>query len=363
MIEAHVLQITLGDELEHGVNYKHAIDMLGSSGVELELSGFADDTASPAVFARIAGKKIDGLLQFLKTTTNAKTLASPRVMVINGQKAHIQVGEQIPYKVLTITETAAVETVEFLDVGVILEVTPRISQDGRVMMRVKPKVSSATFDPEIGLPGESTRELESDVILEDGLGMVIGGLIQEKDIEFQTKIPYLGDLHWIGRLFQRREILKERSEIVITLVPRICHSPQGISERDLVDAERSQTPLFMGPLHRFPRPWEPELPDAINNPERLRLLHRRGCRGWGGQPCDCEYDQSWDEGNKELTPTPVPPVPAAPQQQQAALQMEMQTIESQRGPAPVYFEPMSFEETVYPGVYAESYPPVPRIQP
>ena len=305
MIEAHVLQIDLGDDLKHGVNYKQAMNAVGT-GFEFEVADFADPMASPAVFARIAGPKVDGLLHFLKSTTHAKTLASPRVMVINGQKARIQVGEQIPYKVVTVTETAAVEEVKFLEVGVVLEVTPRISRDGRVMMRVKPEVSDGKFDAAIGLPGEETREVESDVLLEDGQGVVIGGLIHEKDTERQTKVPWLGDLHLVGRLFQKREVIKERTEIVITIVPRICVSGTGTSHRDAIDAERSQTPLFTGPLHRLQRPWEPNFPDAIHNPRRLWGNHLGMCRECGRDACVCE---SWNGVYEVQSPTHAAPAP------------------------------------------------------
>lgn len=366
MIEAHVLKIELTDDLKHGVNYKQAMDALGSTGFEIEMTGLADAAATPAVFARIAGSKVEGLLQLLKTTTNAKTLASPRVMVINGQKAHIQVGEQIPYKVVTVTETTAIESIQFLNVGVVLDVTPRISQDGRVMMRVNPKVSSGTFNPETKLPGETTRELESDVILEDGLGMVIGGLIQEKDIEVQSKLPYLGDLHYVGRLFQRRTVVKERSEIVITLVPRIIYNGECVSARDMVDAERSQTPLLQGALHRFPRPWEPQLPDAIDNPNRLRDLRRGRCRGCQYQPCACDFGQPVNGFNKPLAPTPVAPpgmTPGAaftPPIADATWVSLPPSGTAQRDPPPVQVEAVYADGNEYIDFATDAYPAVPR---
>jgi type II secretory pathway component GspD/PulD (secretin) len=361
MIEAHVLQVDLGDDCRHGINYKQAIDAIGSSGVELEVTGFAETAASPAIFARIAGAKVQGLLEFLKTTTDAKTLASPRVMVINGQKARIQVGEQIPYKVVTVTETTAIEDIRFLDVGVVLEVTPRISRDGRVMLRVKPKVSTSTFNPDIGLPGEATRELESDVLLEDGLGVVIGGLIQERDVEIQKKFPYLGDLHYVGRLFQKREVFKERSEIVITLVPRIMYSSERVSARDLIDAERSQSPLFYGPLNRATRPWEPQLPDAVNDPIKPGTYRLSNCRNCQHSPCDCAYNQPAYGTEKPLVPTPITSVPAlAPPQQERVLPTETPSTVPQLGPPPVHIQPVSAVGPANPGVAEESYRSYPR---
>ena len=152
----------------------------------------------PAIFARIDARRIDGLLHLLKTTTDSKTLASPRVMVTDGQTAGIQVGEQLGYKVVTVTETSALEEVKFLEVGVVLEVTPHISRDNRVLMRVRPEVSDGRINPTTLLPEEETSELETNVLLWDGQGVVIGGLIQERKIETQQKLAVMGSLHGCG---------------------------------------------------------------------------------------------------------------------------------------------------------------------
>ena len=167
MIEAHILAVELDKTSRHGVNYNQLFRILNKD-VELNMSGFVDETLSPAVTARFWGNDVDLLLDCIKATTDAKTLASPRVMVINEQKAKIQIGEQLGYKVVTVTETAAVENVEFLELGVVLEVTPRITRDRRVLMRVRPEVSSGEINPETLLPEEETTELVTDVFLHNG---------------------------------------------------------------------------------------------------------------------------------------------------------------------------------------------------
>jgi type II secretory pathway component GspD/PulD (secretin) len=111
------------------------------------------------------------------------------------------------------------------------------------------------------LPEADTRELQTDVLLGDGQGVVIGGLIQEKDRNIRKKVAFLGDIYLVGRLFQHAELTKERSEIIVTLVPRIVDSPPQTNEQDAVGAERCQIPLFNGPLERVPRPWEASMPD------------------------------------------------------------------------------------------------------
>ncbi len=281
LIEAHVLAVELKEGFRHGINYERLFK-LGDTDFEFNVTGFADPTASPGVFGHLSGDDVDTLLECLKTTTDAKVLASPRVMVLNEQKARIQIGEQLGYKVVTVTEVAAVEEVKFLDVGVVLEVTPRITRDGRVLMRVKPEVSSGLINPETLLPEEDTTEVETNVFLENGEAVVIGGLIQEKDSKSRSLIPLLGELRFVGKLFRQTVIDRERREIIVTLVPRIVE-PAGCQDiRDTINVEQSVTPLFEGPLVPHPRPWEPAFPDSV------RLLGRHcGGRLCGQKNCHC----------------------------------------------------------------------------
>jgi type II secretory pathway component GspD/PulD (secretin) len=316
LIEAHVLEVELSEGCRHGVNYEQLMKLSGSE-VKLDLVGFADPLASPAVFGSIKGGDINALLHILKSTTDAKTLASPRLMVVNGQKAQLQVGEKLGFKVITVTETASVEEVQFLDVGVVLEVTPRISRDNRVLLRVRPKVSKGEINPDTQLPEEETSQLETDVLLENGQGVVIGGLIQEKDIDLEKKLPVLGNLYLIGWLFRKWEVQKKRTEVLITLVPRVCsHSPTYCDEREAVEAERCQTPLFHGPLERFPRPWEPVLPGTAKDPERMfRKHHGHGCRSCREAEGDCiciESEMRIESEPKAEELEVMQPIPAEP---------------------------------------------------
>ena len=271
LIEAHILQIDLDDVTNQGVNFERLFQLFNKE-VTVNTTGFAKEGASPAFSVHINGGDLDALLQCLKTTTDAKTLASPRVLVVNGQTARIQVGQRFGYRVTTTTETMTSETVDFLDVGVVLEVTPRVSRDGRVLMKVKPEVSNGSVDPTTGLPNEDTTEVQTNVMLHDGQGIVIGGLIKETNNDGQSKVPWLGDLRWIGKLFRQKDVTKKRAEIVVALLPRVIPYDPVYQEQDAVDLIRAQTPLFCGPLVPHPRPWEPILPDAVYNPVPLLRL-------------------------------------------------------------------------------------------
>jgi len=288
LIEAHILQVELQSDKKCGINWQHLFRVMNNE-VDLQLKGLADPAAPQAFFINLKGGNLTALIECLMATADVKTLASPKLLVMHGQKARIQIGEKIGYRVIMTTETSAMEDVKFLEVGVVLDVAPRISRDNQVALRVKPKVSSGQIDPETKLPNEKTTETETDVLMGDGQGMVIGGLIQETDDNKQVKIPWLGDIWLVGGLFQRHERLKKRSEIIITLLPRVVPYPPEYEMIEQTETTRAATPLFQGPLVPYPRPWEPSLPSAWRRPPMFRSsgaepdLSEQGPQSsWGG---------------------------------------------------------------------------------
>jgi hypothetical protein len=107
-------------------------------------------------------------------------------------------------------------------------------------------------------------------MLRDGRGMVIGGLIKEEDTENQAKLPIIGDMKYVGRLFQRRTYTRSRNEIIVVLVPRLVPFNSPASENEDIEIARATTPLTGPHLERVDRrPIEPELPDAIRNPRTI----------------------------------------------------------------------------------------------
>lgn len=313
LIEAHILEVTLEDENKHGVNFEHLFSVAANS-VTLSTTGFANPLASQAFFATVEGGNLAALIEILQTTTDAKTLACPRILVVNGQTARIQIGEQLGFRVITTTETSTMESVEFLETGVVLSVTPNISRDNRVLMEVKPEVSTGSVNPETGLPEEETTEVETNVLLSDGQGILIGGLIREVDSVIQSKIPFLGDLWLVGTLFQRRQVRKHRSEIIISLVARIIPYEPRYQAYDDSRIQSSWTPLTEGPLRKYPRPWEARLPDPLLNPgpliplpavQRLPVFPPRQHLGGGWDEIPPIFDESDVFPLGEETPEPI----------------------------------------------------------
>jgi type IV pilus assembly protein PilQ len=274
VVEANILQVLLKDNNRHGVNFNQ-LARINRANVTFGTMGLASDVP-PATMMRVEGSDLTGLIDLLKSTSDTKTLASPKVSVVNGQKAKISVGGEIGYLLTTATNTSTLQSVAFLEFGVVLTVTPIITEDGQVLLTVAPQVSTGRINSTTKLPEKESTEVQTTALLSDGQAIVIGGLIKESTNDGQNKIPFLGDLWVIGRLFQSRERLRERSEIIITLLPRIARPGESCLFASEEDYAQASTPLMdrnLNPVDR--RSWEGELPDASKKTRSWNIFSRK----------------------------------------------------------------------------------------
>ena len=262
LIEAHILQVTLTDDQKNGVNFNAMLRAAGSN-ITLKTVGFANPMVAPpatAFLSTVDGGDLTSVIELIQKTNDTKTLGSPKILVLNQQEATVDVSKDDGYQTTVITEAQTTAAPQFLHTGVMLTITPRITRDNRVLLHVEPKVSTGEVIAQI--PNKKETRLETDVMLNDGEGMVIGGLIDETDSTQQSKIPYLGDLWRVGFFFRSSEVKKERKEIIIALVPRI--QPYNAEYHDFDQGEliRAETPLYEGPLCYTDRSFEAHLPDG-----------------------------------------------------------------------------------------------------
>jgi len=273
VVEANILQVSLKDNNKHGVNFNQ-LARINRANITFGTMGLASDVP-PATMMRVEGGDLTGLIDLLKSTSDTKTLASPKVSVVNGQKAKISVGGEIGYLLTTATNTSTLQSVAFLEFGVLLTVTPIITEDGQVLLTVAPQVSTGRINSTTKLPEKESTEVQTTALLSDGQAIVIGGLIKESTNDGQNKIPFLGDLWVIGRLFQSRERTRERSEIIITLLPRIARPGESCLFASEEDYAQASTPLMDRNLNPVDRgSWEGELPDASKKTRSWNIFSR-----------------------------------------------------------------------------------------
>ena len=162
-------------------------------------------------------------------------LSSPSVMVLDNQKAKIQVGQEVPVltsqQQSTLTGNApVVNQIQYKDTGVQLTVRPRVTPGGLVQMEIEQVVSTVadTSASSLGTPTFQTRNITSTVAVRSNEAVVLGGLIQDVREGGKQGVPGLYDMPYLGFLFGERKKSSDRTELVVVLTPKIIANDQDI---------------------------------------------------------------------------------------------------------------------------------------
>jgi hypothetical protein len=171
------------------------------------------------------------LIRALKTQQRIDVLSRPQIQTLDNQAAEVTVGQWVPYTLgSTITGTGlAQQNIQYRNVGVDLVVIPKISPDGKVIMRVTPQISSLSQTPlslgnGVTAPIFNQQLVDTTVIARDGETVAIGGLITMRDTKTENKIPWFGDLPGVGALFRYRTQAKAKQELLVIMTPHIVRN-------------------------------------------------------------------------------------------------------------------------------------------
>lgn len=265
MVEATILAVTLDDETSVGIDFNvlSGVDFRGISTADFSVTnpnGSLTGATAPAAaipFGRVgtsgfatpgAGLNIGVItndvslfVRALETVQDVNVLSNPKIMALNKQRAEVLVGNRLGYRTTTLTQTTAVETVEFLDTGTQLRFRPFISNDGFVRMEIHPEVSTGSISA-TDLPSQQTTEVTCNIIVRDGHTVVIGGLFEETTRIDKSQVPLLGSLPLVGALFRSDGHQTLRREIVILLTPHILdHDLANAEGQEIMDRLERQT--------------------------------------------------------------------------------------------------------------------------
>jgi type II secretory pathway component GspD/PulD (secretin) len=179
------------------------------------------------------------VLRALEADGRLEVLSRPQILTADNQKATIDIGDRIPLITDSrVTELGAtINSFHYENVGVSLTVTPRISPDGFVKMEVEPTVSqlsssSVTVSPGINSPIISQRKATTTVSVQNGQSVIIGGLISTTDDRRRSKVPFLGNIPYLGWLFRSSKALENRKELLIILTPQLLTGSDAIAQAD-----------------------------------------------------------------------------------------------------------------------------------
>jgi general secretion pathway protein D len=267
LIKVLLAEVTVTDELDLGVEFS-VLNIRDSGGQSLFETDFPPINVSGGFKARILEGDLDITLRALAKVGKLNVLSRPYILTSNNQTAKITVGQEVPFiRDTRTTETGqTINTIEYEDIGIILEVTPYINPAGLVIMDVKPEISTTTAETvpiseTVNAAVFAKRSSESRVAVVDGQTIVIGGLMQNKDTDTVQKVPLLGDTPILDMLFKRTINKKEKTELLIFLTPQVASKSSDL--KDISEHERTKSDILKN------IDQSPSLKEHIENMESL----------------------------------------------------------------------------------------------
>ena len=231
-IETRILEVVLRDNFRFGVQWyleglaggNGAVSQPGNKQQWALGSAAANPLRPDTFFYSFVNKNVQVALRAMETSGNTTTLSAPSLVVVNNHKARIQVGDQIPVTQTFVNSSLGgkeVGQVTYKDTGVILEVRPRVNPGGMVYLDVAQEVSRA----DDATPGQNAsiakRKLDTQVAVQSGQTVLLGGLIRQRDSRGHAGVPGLSRIPLLGALFRNRSEDLMRTELIVLITPRV----------------------------------------------------------------------------------------------------------------------------------------------
>ena len=270
LIDVQILSVTFDDSYTTGVDWNQLYSLqnmaiASASTLQNNISsltsitdgelGIGDTTAQQGTEPKSSGAiitrgstKINDVVKFLKTQGDVKSISNPKILTLNNQPALISVGNELFYKITSTSLLQGIggggqqqtgEVIDSVFAGILLDITPEISDDGSITLKINPSISDTidtvkTTSGSRNIPPDlSRKQISSVVTLEDGQHVVLGGLISSKTGTKVSKVPLLGDLPLLENLFKREVRVNTVDELVLIITPHIINKSSVLSLEDL----------------------------------------------------------------------------------------------------------------------------------
>lgn len=267
LVEAKIVEVTLSDNLRYGVQwyFENAIspgnipDNGGNGGgnggngggagtkglFERESQAGAFGSSTGGLSYSFTGPNAQAILSAVSSADQFRVLSSPSLMVLNNKEANIQVGNQIPVVSTRFNPSGSVgdisttSSVQFRDTGVILNVTPRVNPGGLVFLEISQELSEVSGEPDAtGNVPLAKREIDTELAVQSGETVVLGGLISDTRRKGKSGVPFLKDIPLLGNLFGETSTSGERQELLVVITPKVIRSAE--QARQVTDEYRSR---------------------------------------------------------------------------------------------------------------------------
>ena len=286
-IEALIVEVDASKFAEFGVQWA-ALGAAGAGGTSFSTAG--DNLANQAAARMVPGgglippsngltlgflsKKIGlgALVHALQSDTKTNILSMPNLITLDNEEAKIMVGENVPFITGQYTTMASAgaagvnpfQTVERKDIGLTLKVKPQISQGGTVKMAIYQETSA--ISPIVNVAGLITtkRSIDTNVLVDDGQIIVLGGLIDDNLQDSEDKVPFLGDIPWLGTLFRYHNRTHTKTNLMVFLRPTVIRSNEQNSDlaADRYDYIRNtEIDNLPEPSSQLPDMGAPQMPE------------------------------------------------------------------------------------------------------
>jgi len=378
MIEAVIMEADLNKQDQFGVEWNIAqTKLFGSSGTAATIgqdfglhlppngsgatstngiSGAPGAALEKGFTYALTAGQATAFINAVANNTKSNVLSTPRILTSNNATAQINISESVPYISSQTTDTngTVISNTSFLNVGVILTVTPRITSNGYVMMDVS-QTANTLLSFINGAPEVNQRESQSTVSIKDGETIVLGGIIQNNISDIVNKVPILGDLPIIGNLFRSSNKTKGKTELLVFLTPHVVRTPQdarALREMTTQQMDKGMRDQVTETIHD--QPATPSAPSTVPAPSTKPAADMSPSDN-GGAPVSVPMNVT----TTVLTPgqvpstmpstTPGPTIttpqgqapPGAAQPAPAAPQVPAQTAPGAVGGAPVVIPPVN----------------------
>ena len=235
LIEATIVEVLLSNQYQQGIDWQYF-------NKNFSIGQAATAVTGPAFAMAITANHFNAMIKLLETFGTTRVLSSPRITALNNQTAVLKVVENVVYFLVqaqtsqaqTTALTTVTTTPQTVPVGLVMNITPQISDDDSIVLDVKPSISTITKEvpdpnPVLTIPSTipqiATREMESVLKLTSGQIGVMGGLIKDSVQNKDDTIPGVNRMPILGNLFAQRNLQNEKSELVIFLRPIVVRDP------------------------------------------------------------------------------------------------------------------------------------------
>ena len=255
LLEAVIAEVTLNDELRFGLRW--FFNKGDSTASFTDSAAGAVKSVFPGFSYFLDSVSVKVALNALAEITDVNVISAPTLMVLDNKKATLQVGEDVPIATQSATAVTSpgapvVNSISFRNTGVLLTVTPRVSDSGRVVLEIEQEVSDVipTTSSKLDSPTIQQRRVKTTVAVNDGDSLALGGLIQQRNTLARDQIPLLGDVPILGNLFKNKTDTIKRTELMIFIHPTVVRNEA--EARSVTEEFRKQLNLPLQPFKGKP---------------------------------------------------------------------------------------------------------------